>query len=404
MLLRRTNSNSRHGIAPRKLQFDEPSRSGCKVRRTFVYVCFVGFVVVYSTIVYLFKNAYLASKEIDIVVDLGEKKVVANHNPLPPSPSSSSKNGVMRMLQQAGIDDATIQQYHSQLPTDAQISDLYGTEPIIYNLESCPTFRETVPAPQRMLGPAGLFSTGTNLLTQLLKQNCEIPERRQIYGPDATKEQLGMRWQVPWGKHTPAHYRELHSTQKAADINKHDVLPVVTIRNPYTWMQSMCKNPYTAKWKHARTCPNLRMGASGSEWNPVNVKFGAGTDSYKSLVHLWNDWYKEYYQQQTAFPFLIIRMEDLVFHTQATIQQVCHCAGGQLHSNFHYITQSAKADSPGHDTSTNLVTSLIKYSHIQVMAGFTKDDYQASRDGVDATLLEAFGYWHPPSSTDERPL
>ena len=48
-----------------------------------------------------------------------------------------------------------------------------------------------------MIGSAGMFSTGTNLVTQLLKQNCYIPERYEKYGgTNATKEQLGVRWQV----------------------------------------------------------------------------------------------------------------------------------------------------------------------------------------------------------------
>lgn len=42
-----------------------------------------------------------------------------------------------------------------------------------------------------------MFSTGTNLVTHLLKRNCYIPERAELYGLEtATKEQLGMRWQV----------------------------------------------------------------------------------------------------------------------------------------------------------------------------------------------------------------
>ena len=347
MLLRRSSNSSRHGIAPRKLHFDESpawtTRSGCTLR-TVAYLGFLSFLALYLTAMYVCGSIVLVEKERNSLVVDRRGQGVTDSTQHHSTSSSSSKEGAIRMLQQAGIDDATIQQYHSQLPTDAQISNLYGTQPVIYNLESCPTFRQTVPPEQRMLGPAGLFSTGTNLLTHLLKQNCEIPQRRARYGPDATKEELGMRWQVPWGKHTPAHYRQAHATQKASAINKHDVLPVATIRNPYTWMQSICKNPYTARWKHARTCPNLKA-SDNEEWNPVSVKYGAGVDSYQSLVHLWNDWYNEYYKQE-SFPFLMIRMEDLVFHTQATIEQVCECAGGQLHSSFKYITKSAKADSP----------------------------------------------------------
>jgi len=51
-----------------------------------------------------------------------------------------------------------------------------------------------------------------------------------------------MRWQVPWGKHSPAKFKEAHSTEKAKAINKEWIMPVVTIRHPYSWMHSMCKN------------------------------------------------------------------------------------------------------------------------------------------------------------------
>jgi hypothetical protein len=41
-----------------------------------------------------------------------------------------------------------------------------------------------------------MFATSTNLVTPLLKRNCVIPERAELYGPAATKEELDMRWQV----------------------------------------------------------------------------------------------------------------------------------------------------------------------------------------------------------------
>lgn len=34
---------------------------------------------------------------------------------------------------------------------------------------------------------------------------------------------------------------------------------------------------------------------SSDEWNAVNVKFGLGTTRHRSLGHLWNDWYGEYF-------------------------------------------------------------------------------------------------------------
>ena len=119
----------------------------------------------------------------------------------------------------------------------------------------------------------------------------------------------GMRWQVPWGKHTPAHYKYTHAAKMATQINKDDILPVISIRNPYLWMKSMCNNPYAAKWSHRRDklCPNLQT-ADSSSWNTVTVTYGAGVETYPSLAHLFNDWYHEYTRNAT-YPWIMIRME-----------------------------------------------------------------------------------------------
>lgn len=276
-----------------------------------------------------------------------------------------------------------------------QIVDLYGAEPVVVGLDSCERFRDSVPAVRRMLGAAGMFSTGTNLVTQLLKSNCQIPERVDFYGVNATKEAHGMRWQVPWGKHTPAHYRLLHATDKAKGIVKEDLLPVVTIRHPWRWMQSMCHNPYTARWRH-RGCPSLKLG---DDWNPVSVKYGAATENYSSLAHLFNDWYHDYYSK-ADYPFVMIRMEDLVFHTKSTIRQVCECAGGAIRTDrpFRYVTDSAKKDSPGHDTSTGLLEAWIKYSQTlpRRMEGlWTREDYEAALESLDQSMIDLFHYQNP---------
>jgi hypothetical protein len=234
--------------------------------------------------------------------------------------SNAADNGrarVVRMLEEAGV--KVTEAMVTKLPTWKQITELYGSHPRLFNEESCAVYRAKVPPERRMIGPAGMFSTGTNLLTTLLKNNCKIPERVQLYGVNATREQHGMRWQVPWGKHTQQQYRDQHATEKAKDIIKNDLLPVVTIRHPYFWMQSMCKNPYTAKWPHQGTtnCPHLvKSGGDGNattkNWNNVTVKYGAGTENYQSLAHLYNDWYHGY-TQHAKYPWLMIRMEGKTF-------------------------------------------------------------------------------------------
>lgn len=135
------------------------------------------------------------------------------------------------------------------------------------------------------------------------------------------------------------------------------------------------------------------------EWNPVTVKYGAGVENYTSLVHLWLDWYHQYVFDAT-YPRLIIRMEDLVFHTRETIQEICHCAGGVLYPGFKFVTESAKKDSPGHDTSTGLTEAWIKYSQpLAPKAGLVPSDFYAALYALKHDpdkMMTLFGYHHPP--------
>jgi hypothetical protein len=102
--------------------------------------------------------------------------------------------------------------------------------------------------------------------------------------------------------------------------------------------------------------------------------------------------------EHATYPLVMIRIEDLVFHTKATVTQVCECVGGFVPTDrpFHYVEESAKKDSPGHDTRTGYVEAWIKYSKpFQVEAGFAHDDYEATLEGVDHDLMDTFHYHHP---------
>lgn len=109
------------------------------------------------------------------------------------------KGPVLDVLREAGINEIS-SSLMDALPTWRAVVDHYGSHPIIRGLETCQKYRDKVPEVRRMLGAAGMFSSGTNLVTQLLKNNCQIPARVKQYGINATREEHGMRWQVPWGK------------------------------------------------------------------------------------------------------------------------------------------------------------------------------------------------------------
>ena len=116
-------------------------------------------------------------------------------------PKLSEEEGrqhILALFQEAGVE--LTPEMNAQLPSWSQVQEVIGPHPFLLGLEKCARFREEVPAIDRLLGSAGMFNTGTNLVTHLLKQNCEIPERREKFGPHQSKESYGMRWQVPWGE------------------------------------------------------------------------------------------------------------------------------------------------------------------------------------------------------------
>jgi hypothetical protein len=350
--------------------------------------------------------------------------------------ATNDRQHILDIFQEAEVNLTT--EMVDALPTWSQVQQVVGTHPYLLNLESCQRYRDKVPPIERMLGSAGMFNTGTNLVTHLLKQNCEIPERREKYGQKQSKESYGMRWQVPWGKlaymivvvlfiylicsdhyantmlgfivfirspsgkHTPAKFRKQHAAEKATAINKEYILPVVTIRNPYSWFKSMCKTSYAAHWNHGKqtNCPYLKDPDMGNDWNPVNVRYGPDReDSHLSLGHMWNDWYRYYLDDDGNYPFVVVRMEDLVFYPKETITQVCECAGGKIRTDqtFKYIVDSAKADSPGHDKTTGIYQAWIKYSQPPLpMGGLSEQDYQSAQEALNQTLMELVGYHHPP--------
>jgi hypothetical protein len=322
----------------------------------------------------------------------------------PQTKSLSTENKIVDIFREAGVDldESELQ----DLPKWDEVVDLVGESPVVHGLETCEAFRQSIPAVERNLGAAGMFNTGTNLVTQLMKENCKIPERVAKYGIEASREAHGIRWQVSWGKHTPAHFKWDHATDHAKDIEKDTILPVVTIRDPYNWMASMCKNRYTVKWPHStEQCPHLvsrkdpHIVQRPSEPVPVNVTYAEHrTEYHDSLAHLWNDWYNDY--KNANYPRLMVRFEDLIFHPKKMTKLICECAGGELQLPFTYIVNSAK-QGPGHGKKserTGMVLAWIRYGKKpQVMGGFHSADYHAATKFLDQDIMNTFGYSHPPA-------
>jgi len=116
------------------------------------------------------------------------------------------------------------------LPTWKEVTELYGDEPVVLGLESCERYRSLLSKQHNWTKPmvrtAGLYNTGTNAFDQSLERNFE--ELHSIPKHD-----------VPWGKHVEVKYRLKNKYPRGNPEPPHLVLPVVLVKDPYGWMNSM---------------------------------------------------------------------------------------------------------------------------------------------------------------------
>mmetsp|Transcript_15636 Transcript_15636/g.31761 ORF Transcript_15636/g.31761 Transcript_15636/m.31761 type:complete len:451 (-) Transcript_15636:1303-2655(-) len=303
------------------------------------------------------------------------------------------------------------------LPSVEDIQALYGSEPRIVGLEQCEAFRAAVPPERRLMGPAGLFNSATNLLNKLLKLNCVNRARKQK--PEYSRFiPTGMALQVPWGKHNPITWRLHHEAQLGGvvagqQVPQTDVLPIVMIKDPITWMSSLCRHPYSARFRHRHLCPNLvpdekdKGKRPGDKTINVIVRFATkhyGSDplpgptnktfvDYDTILDFWSIWYKQYLDAD--FPRLMIRFEDLLFHAEETITEVCECGGGTMNSVFRYVEDSAKGQKGPHAGSAGFLASLITYGNRTLRMNetlTTHADVEYFRTHVDQDLMNIFSY------------
>jgi len=198
---------------------------------------------------------------------------------------------IIALLKDAGVYSTLTAEELSSLPSWNHVEALYGQQPVIVGSERCAEYRETVKLEDRYVGIAGLFNTGTNLL--------DVHYHKNIKG-------IGKLWQVPWGKHRMPSVRLTHKAKKFEKYNPKNVFPVVIVRDPLAWMQSVCKNKYAINWRHHEShCPNLvptehdrRLFRELRPKDVIDIRVRYDLDKpgipYKSLAHFWSQYYNEY--------------------------------------------------------------------------------------------------------------
>jgi hypothetical protein len=123
-----------------------------------------------------------------------------------------------------GMTTCDVRDLCDQLPTWKQVRHLYGDGPVV--MGSC-----TAVSPGAQIRVAGLYNSGTSVVAATLRDNLAFlfPEQPQQRDADADAPKV---WEVPYGKHVPAKYRDV------ADEDE-EILPIVVVRDPFRWMASM---------------------------------------------------------------------------------------------------------------------------------------------------------------------
>jgi len=309
----------------------------------------------------------------------------------------AEREPIIQLITSAGISFDPVEDIDliKELPKWSDVVEMYGPKPVIYGLDegNCERFQAQTDKGDHFIATAGTFNSGTNLMSEYLVKNCVMPERMKKHGPRSR----GIRWQVPWGKHSPAgnkEYREKHKTSKDKDVDAEEVMPMVTIRDPLVWLKSMCRHKYTASWTgftNPDHCPDFARREL-----KVRVKYADFVREYESLIYLWNNYYQDY--KNIDIPFLLVRFEDLVFHPEETTRQVCECAGGEMYQKqFKYVVDSAKKGLTAHGKvteRTGYVDAMVRYGTLAKR--YEKWDFGEDLDyvkkHVDPTIMKMMGY------------
>ena len=128
---------------------------------------------------------------------------------------------------------------------------------------------------------------------------------------------------------------------------------------------------------------------------PVRVRYKSTVEYHESLVHMWKDWYQEYFEAE--FPRLIVRLEDVVFHPEKVLKEVCNCVDGSLSKTLTLTGESAKAgDEKFHGKNlTNLADAMVSHVFTNRTKGMTRDDHTYAIEALEDSVMKTFGYTNP---------
>jgi hypothetical protein len=275
--------------------------------------------------------------------------------------STKDKGFLLDVLKEAGvekIDDSVIK----LLPTWTQVSQLYGSQkPVIIGLERCRAYRKSVRLNDRLLRIAGVINTGTTAMAGYMASN-------QGGSPGNDKERP---YNVPWGKHQLYSMRynqtEEYIAKRKVDTSTFpQILPIVMVRDPYTWLYTSCRVGYMVKHYPrltANECMKIVSRDAGIDpLYPAPIYIPPQNNmSFPSLLNWYTAFYNEYLQSPS--PRLLVRYEDFLWDPRGVIEQIRACAGFDPLDEFTYMLDNSKAYQGKKQVSHNVVSAWVLTGH-----------------------------------------
>jgi len=299
-----------------------------------------------------------------------------------------------------------------------KVRSLYGDNIAMAGFDVCIQNKEINEKAMDAL-PIGLPGSGMSLLSTLFDNNCEFPSPLSSLS-SLSSSKMKQEWKYLSAK--------LWNEENLKNSSSSALIPVVIIQDPLQWLYTICTSTSSSSslhhpeldilWHKAKDrCPNIvansyDIGFYSSNTVDVQMRwnnFNNTTQSSKSLIDLWSDYYNEWLElllskeeQYSHHKLLIIRLEDLLFHNQKLlISNICACSGGTLVNNNNDY-QSIKNPSYVNATKLDLVDATLqlatqRYASIKHRSKYLVHECDVDYvkdvlDGKSRELMKRFQY------------
>jgi len=232
---------------------------------------------------------------------------------------------------------------------------------------------------QRHVVILGQFNTGSNLLKKLFQQNFHYSTDQYVHGTRV--------------------WKHLRPAELSKVITTRDLVLLVVLRDPLSWLQSMRKAPYDLRdCVRGATLANDTRRKDGfwidqpcalkskrfATYTMPSVDLGGGLADY------WNLWTREY-DDLPSFGFdrvVLIRYEDLVLRTDDVLAEIGGAISLQPPASAVHVNGPAKP----HGRATGRAEAVMKLNSKSYLRAYSPAELAEACGALDRALMREHGY------------